>query len=168
MRRAAHRQRLDQFQRPLLSDRAGVRNLRGRGRVHLSGSGRLSRLGSARPALVCAWRNAGLSTDPVRRADLRLGQARPRMGKEGSRISKLVSPQGELPDAIAEYTTGLCTDYQDRRANQLDAQIQSLVHALWPGLLCDRIDAYGWTALRYRALRRHAARLRPPIRSNDH
>src|SRR5216684_1920722 len=69
--------------------------------------------------------------------------------------------------ALAQYAPGLRPDDENRRVAQLDAQIEHLVHAVRPGLLRDRIDAYGRSARRYRALRRDAARVGAAIRPDD-
>ena len=75
---------------------------------------------------------------------------------------------GGFDHALAEYDSRLCAYDEDRRTDQLDAEIQPLVHAVRARMLRDRADAYRGPALRYRALRRDAAGLGAPIRPDDH
>src|SRR6202051_1879038 len=69
--------------------------------------------------------------------------------------------------APVEHASGLRFDHQDRRAAELDAQIEHLVHAVRPGLLRDRADAYGRPPRRYRSFRCDAARVGASVRSDD-
>src|SRR6266481_6204464 len=160
MRRAADRARVDQLQRPLLFDRADFCCFRSRGRIRLSDRGRVPGLGPLWTPSLRAQRNFSFPADPVRGIGLRLGKARPRMGQESTGSLRFFY-------ALAEYAPGLCSDYQDRRAAELDAQVEHLVHAVRPCLLRDRVDAYGWPARRYRSFRRVATCVGATIRSYD-
>src|SRR5260370_13640626 len=103
MRRAAHRERLDQLQRPLLPGSPRFRNFRSRSRVRLPDFRRLPRLGAPWPATLCTLRNPDLSPDTFRRPDLRMGQARPRMAEKGPRM--------RTEDLLCPCSTNFLTTY---------------------------------------------------------